>query len=140
MSDNVYNIVTQSLILILQTSISKGVHLGPCHPISSVGPSISNVTFDIEDFNIECSFDIDVLQLQKLRYRISISKVFDFERLIIRYRRSLTIDIERQLQGCRYRGFMPSISNKHPTISDVDIVYDIEGHYDVRYRRSCHNI
>ncbi len=33
-------------------------------PISSVGPSISSVTFDIEDFDIECPFDIDVLHLQ----------------------------------------------------------------------------
>ena len=42
--------------------------------ISSVGLSISNVTFDIEDFDIVCSFDVDVLHL---RYRISISKVCD---------------------------------------------------------------
>ncbi len=47
----------------------RAVHLDPCHPdnnntsngpISSVGPSISSVTFNIEDFDIECSFDIDV--------------------------------------------------------------------------------
>ncbi len=36
-------------------------------PILSVGPSISSVTFDIEDFDIECPFDIDVLHL---RYRV----------------------------------------------------------------------
>ncbi len=52
-------------------------------PISSVGPSLLSVTFDIEDFNIECSFNIDVLHL---RYRMSISKVFDIEGHIIRYR------------------------------------------------------
>jgi hypothetical protein len=52
-------------------------------PISSVGPSILSVTFDIEDFNIECSFNIDVLHLlYRCRYRrCSISKVtlFDIE-------------------------------------------------------------
>jgi hypothetical protein len=82
-------------------------------PISSVGPSISSVTFDIEDFDIEdfdneCPYDIEVLHL---RYRMSISKVFDIEGLIIRYRRSQTFDIEGHEQGCRHRGFMPSISN-----------------------------
>ncbi len=43
-----------------------------------------SVTFDIEDFDIECPFDIDVLHL---RYRMSISKVFDIEghRMIIQY-------------------------------------------------------
>ncbi len=45
-------------------------------PISSVGRSISNETFDIEDFDIECSFDIDVIYI---RYRLSISKAFDIE-------------------------------------------------------------
>ncbi len=62
-------------------------------PISSVGPSISNETFDIEDFDIECSFDIDVFYI---RYRISISKVFDIELEghLIRYRRGHTIDIK----------------------------------------------
>ncbi len=29
-------------------------------PISSVGPTISSVTSVIEDFDIECPFDIDV--------------------------------------------------------------------------------
>jgi hypothetical protein len=45
-------------------------------PISIVGQSISNDTFDIEDFDIECVFDIDVFII---RYRISISEVFDIE-------------------------------------------------------------
>ncbi len=48
-------------------------------PISSVTGrlSISNETFDIEYFDIECSFDIDVFYI---RYRLlSISKVFDIE-------------------------------------------------------------
>ncbi len=47
-------------------------------PISSVRRSMSNVIFDIEDFDIECSFDIDVFYI---RYRISISnlKVFEIE-------------------------------------------------------------
>ncbi len=45
-------------------------------PISSVGHSISSTTFDIEDFDIECSFDMDVFYVQ---YRISISRVFDIE-------------------------------------------------------------
>ncbi len=53
-------------------------------PISSVGRSISNVTFDIEDFDIECSFDIDVFYI---RFRISISKGFDIEGHSTRYRR-----------------------------------------------------
>jgi hypothetical protein len=53
-------------------------------PISSVDSSISNVTFDIEHFDIECSFDIDVFNI---RYRISISKVFDIECHLPRYRR-----------------------------------------------------
>jgi hypothetical protein len=59
--------------------------------LSSVGTSISNETFDIEDFDIECSFDIDVFYI---RYRISISKVFDIEGNLIRYRRGHTIDIK----------------------------------------------
>jgi hypothetical protein len=63
-------------------------------PISSIRPSIWNVAFDIEGFDIVCSFDIDVLHL---RYRISISKAFDIEGLIVRYRRSPTFDFERQL-------------------------------------------
>jgi hypothetical protein len=50
-------------------------------PISSVGHSISSVTFDIEDFDIECSFDIDVLQ----KFAPSISYV-DIEG--VRYQRS----------------------------------------------------
>jgi hypothetical protein len=111
-------------------------------PISSDGLSISNVTLDIEDFDIECSFDIDV---SHLRYGMSISKVFDIEGLIIRYRRSQTFDIEGHAQGCRYRDFMPSMSNIKRSISHVDIVYDIEGFltfdieghfitYQVRYR------
>ena len=53
-------------------------------PISSVEPSISSVlTFDLEVFDIECPFDIDVLHL---RYRMSISKMFDIEGIIMRYR------------------------------------------------------
>jgi hypothetical protein len=117
----------------------------------SVGPSTrtqistrpGNVTFDIEDVDIRvvCSFDFDV-QVMHLRYRISIStwKAFDsdIEDLIIRYRRSPTFGIELEGQylerpeGHRFRGFIPSISNKHRdnSISYVDIVYDIEGHTD----------
>jgi hypothetical protein len=61
-------------------------------PIPSVGPSISNVTFDIEDFNIVCSININVL---RLRYCMAISKVFDIiEGLMVRYQRSPTFDIE----------------------------------------------
>ncbi len=50
-------------------------------PISRVGPSISSVTFDIEDFDIECSFDIDVFTFDIVyRYRrYSISTLFDIE-------------------------------------------------------------
>jgi hypothetical protein len=66
-------------IWILATPISS---VGPS--ISSVGPSISSVTFDIEDFDIECSFDIDVFYI---RYRTSISKVFNIEDHSTRYRR-----------------------------------------------------
>ena len=44
--------------------------------ISSFRRSILNETFDIEDFDIECLFDIDVFYL---RYRLSISNVFDIE-------------------------------------------------------------
>jgi hypothetical protein len=106
-------------------------------PISSVGPSISNVTFDIKDSDIKCLFDIDVLHL---RYRMSISKVIDIEGIIIRYRQSQTFDIECHGKDCRYRGFMPSISTIHCSISHTDIVYDMEGLSVVRYRRSCHNI
>jgi hypothetical protein len=113
--------------------------------ISSVGLSISSVTFDIEDFDIECAFDIDFLHL---RYRMSIPKVYDIEGLIIRYRKTdeghkpliskvmnRVVDIE--VSCLRYR---TNISNKHRLISHVNIVYDIEGLSDVRYRRSCHNI
>ncbi len=53
-------------------------------PISSVGRSISNETFDKEYVDIECSFDIDVFYI---RYRTSISKVFDIECHSTRYRR-----------------------------------------------------
>jgi hypothetical protein len=70
-------------------------------PILSVGPSISSVIYDIKDFHIECPFDIDVLLLLHLRYRtpsifvcMSISKVFDIEGIIMRYRTSQTFDIE----------------------------------------------
>jgi hypothetical protein len=73
-------------------------------PISSVRPSISNVTFDIEDFDIVCSFDIDVLHL---RYRILISKVFDIEGLTV----SL-FDIE---------GHQPLISNANNRITDIEV-------------------
>ncbi len=109
-------------------------------PISSVGPSISNVTSDIEDFDIECSFDIrvDVLHLQ---VRISISKVFDImiEGLIIRYEghQPLILKVMNRVAACRHRGFMPLILNKHLLILYVDIVCDIEGHvitYRVQYR------
>ncbi len=115
-------------------------------PISSVRPSISSVTFDIEDFDIECPYDIEVLHLRvRISYvdiDMSISKVtvIDIEGLIARYRRSQTFNIEGHEQGCRYRGFMPSISNIERSISHADIVYDIEGLSDVRNRRSCHTI
>jgi hypothetical protein len=118
-------------------------HLDPCHPDIECRTFdiMSSVTFDIEDFDIECASYIDFLHL---RYRMSISNEFDIEGLIIRYRRSQTFDIEGHEQGCpsRYRGFMPSISNIERSISHVDIVFDIEGLQvsDVRYRRSCHNI
>ncbi len=59
--------------------------------ISSVRLSISNVTFDIEDFDIVCSIQIDGLHFQ---YRMLISKVFDIEGLIVLYRRSPTFNIE----------------------------------------------
>lgn len=52
-------------------------------PISNVEPSISKVTFDIEVFDIVCTFDIEGL---RIRYRISISKVFDIEDYTLRYR------------------------------------------------------
>ncbi len=52
-------------------------------PISSIGRSISSVTFDIEDFDIECS---------------SISIIFR-----VRYRRSHTIYIEGHERESRYR-------------------------------------
>jgi hypothetical protein len=58
-----------------------------CHPV------IECRIFDIEDFDLVCSFDIDVLRLQ---YRISISKLFYFEGLLVRYWRSPTFTIERQ--------------------------------------------
>jgi hypothetical protein len=90
--------------------------------ISSVGPSISSVMFDIKDFDIECPFDIDVLHL-----RMSISKVFDIEGIIMRYRRSQTFDIEGHEQGCRYGCFISLILNIERSISYVDIVNDIEG-------------
>jgi hypothetical protein len=75
--------------------------------------------FDIEDFDIERPYDIEVLQL---RNRMSISKVFDIEGLITQYRRSHTFDIEGHEQGCRYRGFMPSISKIKRLILQADIV------------------
>jgi hypothetical protein len=59
-------------------------------PKSSVGPSISNDTFDIEDFDIESSFDIapsisfiDIGGVRYGRSPCSISKVTN-----LRYRRS----------------------------------------------------
>ena len=68
---NMYIYICKSIIWILGT------------PISSVGPSISKVTFDIEVFDIVCTFDIEGL---RIRYRISISKVFDIEDNNLRYR------------------------------------------------------
>jgi hypothetical protein len=107
-------------------------------PISSVGPSISSVTFDIEDFDIECSFNIDVFYT---RYRISISKVFDIEGHTTRYRRRHTIDIKGYEKDCRCRSFVSTISNINHSISYLDIVsiskafltFDIDC-YVVRYR------
>jgi hypothetical protein len=52
-------------------------------PISSVGRSISNEAFDIEDFDIECLCDIDNFYI---RYRLSTSNVFDIECHSTRYR------------------------------------------------------
>ncbi len=76
----------------------RRIHLEGCRSHGAVQPHyvisesyISNVAFDIEEFDIECSFDIDVLHL---RYRMSISKVFDIEGLLTRYRGSQTFDIE----------------------------------------------
>ncbi len=48
-------------------------------PISSVGPSISSATFDFEDFDIECPFNIDVLHPAYRRYSISKVTLFDIE-------------------------------------------------------------
>ena len=79
-------------------------------PISNVRHSISSVTFDIEDVDIKCSIDIEVFYI---RYRISISKVFDIECHPTRYQRCKIVDIEGQEQGssCRSRSFVFSISN-----------------------------
>ena len=101
------------------------------NPISSVGNSISNVTFDIEDFDIECSIDIDVLLI---RYRLSISKVFDIEGRNTRYRSLKIVDIEGHEQDDRYRSFVFAISNIiiryraliSYTISKVFFTFDIE--------------
>ncbi len=106
-------------------------------PISSVGPSISSETFDIQDFDIKCSFDIDVFYI---RYRISISEVFDIEGHTIRYRRCQTVYIEGHKQDYRYRRFVSLISIIKQSISYVDkafLTFDIEGHikrYRGRYR------
>jgi hypothetical protein len=114
----------QSSIWILATPISE-----------LVGPSISSVTIDIEDFDIECSFDIDVLHL---RYCMSTSKVFDIEghqplisKVMIR-----VVDIE--VSSFRYR--LNIVRHRmliSYTISKVNLTFDIEGHAiicRVRYR------
>ena len=64
------------------------------------------------------------------RYRLSISEVFDIEG------GSHTIYIEGHERANRYRSFKFSISTKNSSISYYDIVYDIEGLFHVRYRRS----
>jgi hypothetical protein len=90
--------------------------------ISSVGPSISNVTFDIEEIDIECSFDIDVLHL---RYRMSISKVFDIESISKVMDRVVDIEVSclryrtNTLQNCMLISY---------TILKVFLTFDIEGH------------
>ncbi len=81
------------------------IHLDPCH-LDIECRTFDIVTFDIEDVDIECPFDIDVLHL---RYRMSISKVFDIKSHIIRYQRSPTFKIEGHDYLCRYRGFIFSI-------------------------------
>ncbi len=98
-------------------------------PILSVRLSLSNVTYDIEDFNIVCSFDIDVLHL---RYRISISKVFDIKGLKVRYRRSPTF--ESRLR-CRTSITASPISRLHD--SDIEQTHlNIVCRHRILYRRS----
>jgi hypothetical protein len=87
--------------------------------ISSVGPSISNVTFDIEEIDIECSFDIDVLHL---RYRMSISKVFDIESISKVMDR--VVDIE--VSCLRYR--TNTLRNCMLISYTIFLTFDIEGH------------
>jgi hypothetical protein len=114
-------------------------------PISSVGPSISNVTFDIEDSDIVCLFDIDVLHL-----RIALISYIDIKG--VRYRRSdhqpsisnvITGSLISRFHDCDIEG------NKlgyHMlilyTASKAKLTFDtdIEGHvihigFDMGYRR-----
>jgi hypothetical protein len=108
-------------------------------PISSVGPSISNITFDIEDFDIVCLFDIDVLHL---RYRISISKVFDCsisKVTNLRYPTSITGSLisrfhDFDIEGTKLGHRMVILY----MISKVILTFDVEGHvihvgFDIGY-------
>ncbi len=121
----------------IMISYSSTLHLDPCY-------------LDIECRTLDIERNIGYRRLrhrilsQYRRFAPSISYV-DIED--VRYRRPnnpiskvKTFDIEGHEQGCPYQGFMPSISIKHCSISHVDIVYDIEGLSDVRYRSLCHNI
>jgi hypothetical protein len=75
MQSRPFSLIWSLLSRTIDRSIDRSIwNLGT--PISSVGRSISNELYDVEDFDIECSFDIDVFYI---RYRISISKVFDIE-------------------------------------------------------------
>ncbi len=106
--------------------------------ISSVQPSISNVTFDIEDFDIESPFDIDVLHL---RYRMSISKLFDIEDHQHSISKVINRVVDIEASCLRYR----TNTIRHRmlisyTISKVDLTFDIDGHvitcwvqYRIRY-------
>ncbi len=93
-------------------------------PISSFGPSISCATFDIEDFDIECPFDIDVCTFDIVcRYRrCSISKVSscDIEGHKPSISKVINSAIDIEVSSLRYRTLKRSTSY-------VDIVYDIEG-------------
>jgi hypothetical protein len=76
--------------------------------ISSFGPSISNVTFDIQDFDNICAFDFDILHLRyplsilKDGRRYSISKVsfFDIGGLVILVHLGFDIEYDIALSQC----------------------------------------
>ncbi len=102
-------------------------HLDPWHPDIECRTFDIEHIFDIEDFDIECSMLIDIDDFF-IRYRVSIWNTFHIEGHISRFRRSREqIDIEVSYF---------SISTKNSSILYYDIVYDIEGLFHVRYRRS----